>query len=108
MNLCRLGGKMPRCIFCGSLAALLLCSAIAYGQSQNASLDGQVIDKSGAAVPQAGVTISAAERSLKTTVQTDNDGRFAFPNLVPGMYDLTVEAKGFRTYEQHGVQLLAN
>jgi hypothetical protein len=99
---------MPRCIFVGSLTALLLCSAITYGQSQNASLDGQVIDKSGAAVPQAAVTISAAERALKTTVQTDNDGRFAFPNLVPGMYDLTVEAKGFRTYEQHGVQLLAN
>ncbi len=91
---------MPSRIFCGSLAALLLCSVVAFGQSQNASLDGQVMDKSGAAVPQAAVTISAAERALKPTVQRITTGASPFPNLVPGSYDLTVEAKGFRTYVQ--------
>ena len=99
---------MPRSLFCNVVASLLMASAIAFGQSQNASLDGQVTDKSGAVVPQAAVTISAAERQLSTTVQTDNEGRYAFPNLAPGTYDLSVSAKGFRTYVQNGIQLLAN
>ncbi len=94
-------------IFSSSLAVLLLCSAIAYGQSQNASLAGQVLDKSGAAIPQAAVTATSAAIGFSSTLQTDSDGNFAFPNLVPGSYDLKVEAKGFRTYLQNAVQLLA-
>src|SRR5690348_3478648 len=99
---------MLRPLFCKAFASLLLISAVAFGQSQNASLDGQVTDKSGAVIPQAAVTISAAERQFSTTVQSDNEGRYAFPNLAPGTYDLSIEAKGFRTYVQRGIQLLAN
>jgi hypothetical protein len=86
----------------------LVLAASAWAQSQNARLDGQVTDKSGAIVPQATVTVSAAERQLSSTVQTDNEGRFAFPNLEPGMYDLSVSANGFRTFVQRQIQLLAN
>ncbi|MFZ0594089.1 MAG: carboxypeptidase-like regulatory domain-containing protein, partial [Bryobacteraceae bacterium] len=98
---------MLRRLLCMSAAQLLLAAAI-FGQSQNASLDGQVTDKSGASIPQATVTISAAATQLSSTVQTDSSGRFAFPNLAPGSYDLTITANGFRTYVQHDIQLLAN
>ena len=91
-----------------SFLAVLLSSATLFAQSQNATLDGQITDKSGAVVPQATVTISAAERALKSTVQTDSEGRYAFPNLTPGSYDLSITANGFRTYQQNGIQLLAN
>ena len=87
---------------------LLFTSALAFGQSQNASLEGQVVDKSGATIPQATVTVTGSERAISATLQTDNDGRFSFPNLFPGVYDLTVAAKGFRTYVSRGTQLLAN
>ncbi len=99
---------MPGRLFVTSFVALLLSSPAMLAQSQNATLDGQVTDKSGAIIPQASVTISAAERALNSTVQTDSEGRFSFPNLVPGSYNLSIEAKGFRTYEQRGIQLLAN
>ncbi len=93
---------------CHSLLLLLLAAGSLLAQSQNASLDGQVTDKSGAVIPQASVTISAAERSASSTIQTDNGGRYSFPNLVPGTYNLSVAAKGFRTYVQNSIQLLAN
>ena len=99
---------MPSCSTVRVTTLLLLCSAFGFGQSQNASLEGQVTDKTGATIPQATVTLSAAERSLSSSLQTDNDGRFAFPNLLPGSYDLSVTAKGFRTYVQRNIQLLAN
>ncbi len=98
---------MPRQLFCKSLFVLLFTTLL-FAQSQNASLDGRVTDKSGAVIPQASVTITAAERALSSTIQTDNDGRYAFPNLAPGTYNLSIAAKGFRTYEQRSIQLLAN
>ncbi len=99
---------MSRSYFGRIAAVLLLASPMLLAQSQNASLEGQVIDKSSAAVPQAQVTITNAERKVNSTVTSDNEGRFAFPNLVPGNYDLNVVAQGFRTYVQSGIQLLAN
>ncbi len=99
---------MPSCLCNAIVISLLSTSGLLFAQSQNATLDGQVTDKSGAVIPQASVTISAAERALSSTVQSDSDGRFSFPNLAPGSYDLTIEAKGFRTYEQRGIQLLAD
>ncbi len=79
-----------------------------FGQSQNATLDGQVIDKTGAVVPNAEVTVTQTDRQLSNTIKSDGEGRFAFPNLSPGMYDLTVKASGFQTYLQKQIQLLAN
>ncbi|HEY7303382.1 MAG TPA: TonB-dependent receptor [Bryobacteraceae bacterium] len=98
--LCRLFGR--------SLIALVLVAPALFGQSQNATLGGQVTDKTGAVIPQASVTISAAERQLNSTISTDTEGRYAFPNLAPGSYTLNIEAKGFRTYVQRDIQLLAN
>jgi hypothetical protein len=96
---------MPRNAYWLLLAALVLCTATAWGQSQNSSLSGQVTDKTGAAVPQAAVTLNSTERHIPQTAATDNEGRYAFPNNPPGTYDLTVEAKGFKTYVKSGIEL---
>ncbi len=98
---------MPSRVFGNSLAVLLLCSAVAFGQSQNASLSGQVVDKTGAILPQATVTLTFTERGFSSSTQTDSSGRYAFPNLTPGSYNLSIAAKGFQTYVQNGIQLLA-
>jgi hypothetical protein len=99
---------MPRSSFWGPCAALLLFTASAFGQSQNASLAGQVTDPSGAFVPNASVTVSSTERQISSTIHTDSDGRYSFPNLNPGTYDLSVEAPGFKGYVQRKIELSAN
>lgn len=88
--------------------ALSLGAVAALAQSQNASLAGQVTDQSGAFVPKATVTVTSTERQISSTVQTDDGGRYSFPNLNPGTYDLSVTANGFKSYAQRGIQLLAN
>jgi hypothetical protein len=86
-------------------AAVLLFAACAFGQSQNAILDGHVTDPSGSFVPNATVTITSAERQFTSTVKTDSGGRYSFANLAPGNYDLTVEAAGFKSYFSPRIEL---
>ena len=99
---------MPRWHVLRLSAVFLFASAIAFSQSQNATLGGQVTDASGAVIPQAPVTVSTSGLQITSTVRTDNEGRFSFPNLAPGTYTVSVAASGFRPYEQHEIQLLAN
>ncbi len=99
---------MPSRSYLQTFAMALLTASIGFGQSQNASLGGRVTDISGAVVPQATVTITSTERKLGSTVQTDAEGRYGFPNLQPGTYDLSVAAAGFHDYVQHGIELSAN
>ncbi len=79
------------------LAALLLLGCLAlYGQGETTSaIAGMVGDPSGAAVPGAKVTAVGTENGLKRAVQTDDAGRFSFPQLKPGSYAVKVEAEGF-------------
>src|SRR5213080_816134 len=98
---------MPRVSFLRPITALLLLGTAAFAQSQNANLSGQVTDASGSFVPNATVTITGSDRQFTSTVKTDSDGRYAFPNMQPGNYDLSVEAAGFKTYVSTKIQLLA-
>ena len=96
---------MPRKAYWLLIAALVLATATAWGQSQNASLSGEVTDKTGAAVPNATVTLTSAARNIPQTVTTDSEGRYSFPNNPPGTYTLTIDAKGFKTYVKSGIEL---
>jgi hypothetical protein len=98
---------MPCHSFSRPCGVLLVVAASAFGQSQNSSLGGQITDSSGAFVPNAAVTVTSTERQVSQTVKTDVDGRYSFPNLTPGTYDLTVDAVGFKGCVEHSIQLLA-
>ena len=82
------------CAFC---FAFLLISAVGLGQQQAASLTGQVIDSTGAAVPGATVTISDPLRGTKNSTITDERGNYTVPQIPPGdHYEITVTKPGFK------------
>ena len=68
------------------------------------TLNGTVVDESGAAVPGATVKYSSADRgrqNIRDTV-SGSDGEFFFPSVVPGSFQLTVSATGFSTQTYSG------
>ena len=75
-------------------ALTLFASAVAFGQT--GSLDVFVIDASSSPIADASVSISEATgRVVTRSVQTDDDGRAAFPVLPPGGdYTILVEVAG--------------
>ena len=77
-----------------TLACLLPVRALAQGETTSAIV-GEVRDATWAVVGGATVTIRNHETGLKRSAQTDGAGRFNFPQLKPGTYSVTVEARGF-------------
>jgi len=91
------------------VVALLILSALSLpAQFIFGTLTGVVSDPSGAVVPQAKVKlINEQSGDVRETV-TNTDGYYTFASVAVGnyTYKLSVEAKGFVTYEAPGVSLL--
>jgi hypothetical protein len=76
------------------LCTPVLPSSSLYARAQEGgSLHGQVLDPSGAVIPDAAVTLSLDGKDL--TVRSGQDGSYLFRALPAGTYSLSVDAEGF-------------
>jgi hypothetical protein len=90
--------------FKGFFIALLLSAAV-FGQSNNGTVRGRVVDIAGAVIVGATVTASGANNAERT-VQTDQAGEFSL-NLAPGSYTVRVSSTGFEQYENTSVEIVS-
>src|SRR6202171_1815377 len=99
-----------KCTFLALFAfwVIAITAAGAWAQSGTTSLRGTVTDKSGAAVSGAKITLSNPDQALNRQATSGSEGEYEFIALPPGTYTLTVEASGFRKFEQNKLQLLVN
>lgn len=84
------------------LLAFGLASA-GFAQRQTGSIHGTVIDEEGTPIPGASVTASSPKFLGTKTYVTGETGRFRFPALVPGKYEIKVEMPGFNTKTSTGL-----
>ena len=89
-------------VFGASLHFLLPEAAFSQGETTSAIV-GQVSDASGAAVPNAMVTVTNKETGSKRSAKTDEEGRFNFPQLKPDAYSVKVEAERFDPQQNDAV-----
>ncbi|MER3461336.1 MAG: hypothetical protein C4303_09785, partial [candidate division GAL15 bacterium] len=82
-----------------ALCVLLLPTA-ARAQAVYGNIVGTVTDPSGAAVPNAKVTITDTGRNVSFTATTNESGVFNQRFLIVGRYQVRVEAAGFRAFVQ--------
>ena len=87
---------------------LVLSSAWLCGQTPDtATVRGEVIDTSGAAIPDATVTLTAREAVQTHTATSDVAGRFAFAGISVGdVYDISAAKQGFATAQSSGLKLI--
>ncbi len=89
----------------GFLSAIAIPNHSFAQVAGTASISGRVTDPSGAAVPNAMVTIQNTATTATQAVSTDVQGRYAIPDLPIGPYQLTVAKTGFQSSVRSGITL---
>jgi hypothetical protein len=73
-----------------------LFSAALFCQEFRSTISGMVTDPSGAPVAGARITATETRTGVKTPTITDVTGKYTMPFLVPGQYEITAQAQGFK------------
>jgi hypothetical protein len=84
---------------------LLLTGTLASAQEFRATVKGQVLDSTQAALPGATVILRNQETNEAATAVTNKSGNYTIPFLRPGLYTLTVEMSGFQTHTRKDMRL---
>src|SRR5712692_584373 len=88
-----------------ALALALSLSAPLAAQVATGTFTGFVTDPSGAAIANAKVTITNEATNVSVSRQTNTDGLYIIPDLLPGFYTLRAEAQGFKTLVNTHIEL---
>ncbi|MGB6192049.1 MAG: TonB-dependent receptor, partial [Terracidiphilus sp.] len=104
---------MNRDLRAALVLAIIACAGFlvylpADAQSVYGSIFGTVTDASGAAVPNATITVKDTSKGTIVTATSNASGDYSVPHLIPDVYDLTATAKGFRAFTTTGISVLAD
>jgi hypothetical protein len=77
---------------------LLICSPILFGQISSGTFYGHIEDQTGAALFGAEVSVRQTDTGFTRDTVTDPSGSYRIPELPPGIYSLTAQRQGFRTF----------
>jgi hypothetical protein len=78
------------------LAVAVYASVVLMAQTETATISGLVTDPSGAGVARAEILLQNVDRGTKTQIVSNDSGLYAFPSVVPGKYQITVQKQGFK------------
>jgi outer membrane receptor protein involved in Fe transport len=88
----------------GLLAALFVFTSIAFSQSTG-TIQGTVTDTSGAAVPNAPITVNNQRTGEQRATATDSRGIYLVPSLSVGAYRVSVKAPGMAPMTANAVEV---
>ncbi len=93
-------------VITGVALVLLLASGLAAQSKETGAIQGKVIDENGRPIP--GVTVIIRGNRLiggPRTAVTDSRGRYRFPALPPGRYEIEAKLEGFNPVKRKGIRL---
>src|SRR5437868_2362258 len=98
-------------VFCALVAFGLACLLTARpisGQAVYGSIFGTLTDPSGAAIPNAKVTVTSATKSTSFATTTNADGNYSVTHLIPDTYNVRAESSGFKAFETKNIPVSAD
>jgi outer membrane receptor protein involved in Fe transport len=101
-------------LFKSLVVACLICLVVCMNATDSAAqavygnILGTVTDAQGNAVAGAKVTVTSVAKGTTEETTTNEDGNYTVSHLIPDLYNVRVEATGFKVYEVKGVQVAAD
>src|SRR5580658_8613927 len=80
------------------LLCLLAATSLAWAQVRNSTITGSVADQNGGVIPKASITVTNQNTNTAITTVSDAAGDYSVPYLAEGLYSVSVDVPGFRTY----------
>lgn len=100
MSRAKIRGCSFLCVLMCVVVQLVLPANHAVAQSSNGQINGLVTDSSGAAVSGASITATDTATGVAYRGTTNGSGVYVLPQLIPGIYKVTLTKEGFATVER--------
>ena len=100
-----LRGSIREVTITGRIVVLTFLVCLAVFAQTTATITGAVSDPSGALLTGASITARSVDTGAMRTTTTLANGRYTFPNMPAGGYEIRAEAKGFRATVRKGVRV---
>ncbi len=100
MNSIRKYGRLA-----AAFLALLLPAALAPAQTTQGQIAGNVLDNSGAVIPNAAITAKGDETGTVFNTVSTSSGSYRLPSVPLGRYTITTTAPGFKSTVNTGVEV---
>src|SRR6185503_18035359 len=101
LGLCFFSSRLRRAALAAGLLTLPSTAQV------TSTIQGQVSDPSGAAVPAATLRAKNTDTGVSRTTTSASDGYYRVSDLLPGRYEVQVEAQGFKTFTRTNIELNA-
>ena len=89
--------------------ALALCAVTQLSaQDSRGRVVGQVLDSTGAAVPESTVLATNNATGVVVRTSTNAAGAYSLPYLLPGLYTISAEKDGFKKFSRDNIQVRVN
>ena len=106
MSIQRRTGKIRSTLVLGMALASIAPAALA--QAVYGTITGTVTDNTGAAVPNAKVTVTDVGKGTSVSVTSNASGEFTAEHLIPDTYNVKIETQGFKTFQQTDLRVFAD
>lgn len=97
--------RTPRAL--STLAIAIVFAGVLAGQDSRAKITGEVLDASGARVPNVRVELTNKATGLTVSTDSNASGVYLFQFLDSGEYRLTAASQGFKTFVQDAIRVQA-
>jgi len=97
---------MYKTILC--IVAIILFSALSTSAQTSSTITGDIKDTNGAVLVGVKVTANDIETGITRSTTSEADGRFVFPGLPVGLYELHAESAGFEPLAFPNVRTTVN
>ena len=99
---------MRRLVSVGILLILCLTGVASMAQTVTGTLEGRVVDRTGAVIAAAQVSLKSDQTGLVREATTNGEGYFAFRFVPIGTYELLTSAQGFKKVRKASVEVALN